>query len=53
MVVVVQDVVETSLALDHFRRACDSGRGAVFLSVARGKVRRPPRPRDCRCHRPV
>lgn len=35
----VQDVVETTLALDNFRRACDSGRGAVFLSVARGKVR--------------
>jgi DNA excision repair protein ERCC-2 len=34
----VQDVVETTLALDNFRRACDCGRGAVFLSVARGKV---------------
>lgn len=34
-----QDVVETTLALDNFRKACDSGRGAVFLSVARGKVR--------------
>jgi len=33
-----QDVVETTLALDNFRRACDRGRGAVFLSVARGKV---------------
>jgi DNA excision repair protein ERCC-2 len=33
-----QDVVETTLALDNFRRACDAGRGAVFLSVARGKV---------------
>lgn len=33
-----QDVMETTLALDNFRRACDSGRGAVFLSVARGKV---------------
>lgn len=32
------DIMETSLALDHFKRACDSGRGAVFLSVARGKV---------------
>ena len=32
------DVVETTLALDNFRRACDCGRGAVFLSVARGKV---------------
>jgi hypothetical protein len=34
------DVVETTLALDNFRRACDCGRGAVFLSVARGKARR-------------
>jgi len=33
-----KDVVETTLALDNYRRACDSGRGAVFLSVARGKV---------------
>merc|ERR1719506_1808397 len=33
-----QDVVETTLALDNFRRACDCGRGAVFLSIARGKV---------------
>ena len=32
------DVVETSLALDNYRRACNAGRGAVFLSVARGKV---------------
>ena len=32
------DVVETSLALDNFRRACNAGRGAIFLSVARGKV---------------
>jgi len=33
-----QDVVETTLALDNYRRACDCGRGAMFLSVARGKV---------------
>lgn len=32
-----KDVVETTLALDNYRRACDCGRGAVFLSVARGK----------------
>lgn len=32
------DNVETSIALDSFRAACDSGRGAVLLSVARGKV---------------
>mmetsp|Transcript_1344 Transcript_1344/g.4008 ORF Transcript_1344/g.4008 Transcript_1344/m.4008 type:complete len:762 (-) Transcript_1344:362-2647(-) len=33
-----KDVVETSLALENFHRACDAGRGAVFLSIARGKV---------------
>jgi len=33
-----KDVVETTLALNNFKRACDCGRGAVFLSVARGKV---------------
>ena len=33
-----KDVIETSLALDSFKKACDSGRGAIFLSVARGKV---------------
>lgn len=33
-----KDVVETTLALDNYRRACDCGRGAIFLSVARGKV---------------
>lgn len=30
-----KDVVETTLALDNFRRACDTGRGAIFFSVAR------------------
>lgn len=33
-----QDVVETTLALDNYRRACDCGRGAVFFSVARYKL---------------
>ncbi|GMH78244.1 hypothetical protein TrST_g904 [Triparma strigata] len=33
-----KDVMETSLALTNYRKACDSGKGAVFLSVARGKV---------------
>jgi DNA excision repair protein ERCC-2 len=33
-----KDVVETTLALNNFKAACDSGRGAVFLSIARGKV---------------
>ena len=32
------DVIETTLALENFKRACDCGRGAVFLSIARGKV---------------
>ena len=33
-----KDVVETSLALTNYKTACDIGRGALFLSVARGKV---------------
>ena len=33
-----KDVVETTLALDNFKRACENGRGAIFFSVARGKV---------------
>lgn len=33
-----QDAVETSLALEAYRTACENGRGAVLLSVARGKV---------------
>ncbi|KAG8823515.1 DNA-dependent ATPase of the nucleotide excision repair factor 4 complex [Serendipita sp. 399] len=32
------DANETSIALENFRRACNNGRGAVLLSVARGKV---------------
>eukprot|EP00045_Choanoeca_perplexa_P011544 m.123032 g.123032 ORF g.123032 m.123032 type:complete len:798 (-) comp15669_c1_seq3:26-2419(-) len=33
-----QDGAETSIALDNFQKACENGRGAVLLSVARGKV---------------
>ncbi|CAA7048094.1 unnamed protein product [Microthlaspi erraticum] len=33
-----QDVEKTRHAMDNYRRACDCGRGAVFFSVARGKV---------------
>ncbi|RIA85174.1 hypothetical protein C1645_782436 [Glomus cerebriforme] len=32
------DAAETSLALENYRTACDNGRGAILLSVARGKV---------------
>jgi DNA excision repair protein ERCC-2 len=32
------DFAETALALENYRKACDSGRGAVLFSVARGKV---------------
>lgn len=28
------DMLETSLALQNYRRACDSGRGAIFFSVS-------------------
>ncbi|KAF0296353.1 General transcription and DNA repair factor IIH helicase subunit XPD [Amphibalanus amphitrite] len=33
-----QDAAETSLALLNYIQACENGRGAVLLSVARGKV---------------
>ena len=33
-----QDAVETSLALESYNTACENGRGAILLSVARGKV---------------
>ncbi|XP_023211694.1 TFIIH basal transcription factor complex helicase XPD subunit-like [Centruroides sculpturatus] len=33
-----QDSAETSLALLNYVKACENGRGAVLLSVARGKV---------------
>jgi DNA excision repair protein ERCC-2 len=32
------DALETSFALENYKRACDNGRGAILLSVARGKV---------------
>lgn len=32
------DNAETEMALKCFRQACDSGRGAILLSVARGKI---------------
>lgn len=32
------DAAETSIALENYRTACDNGRGAILLSVARGKV---------------
>lgn len=33
-----QDPIEASLAIQNYRRACDSGRGAILLSVARGRA---------------
>ena len=33
-----QDAAETSLALQIYIKACNNGRGAALLSVARGKV---------------
>ncbi|PAA47849.1 hypothetical protein BOX15_Mlig009087g1 [Macrostomum lignano] len=33
-----QDAQETSIALYNYQRACENGRGAILLSVARGKV---------------
>lgn len=32
------DAAETSIAIENYRMACDNGRGAILLSVARGKV---------------
>ena len=32
------DAAETSIALENYRAACNNGRGAILLSVARGKV---------------
>ena len=32
------DAAETSLALINYQKACENGRGAVLLSIARGKV---------------
>ena len=34
----LQNVAKTTAALENYRRACDCGRGAVFFSIARGKV---------------
>uniref|UniRef100_A0A4W4HLP8 General transcription and DNA repair factor IIH helicase subunit XPD n=1 Tax=Electrophorus electricus TaxID=8005 RepID=A0A4W4HLP8_ELEEL len=33
-----QDAAETSVALEKYQEACENGRGAILLSVARGKV---------------
>lgn len=38
MFIETKDIVETTLALSNFKAACSRGRGAIFLSVARGKV---------------
>ena len=32
------DAAETTLALENYKLACNNGRGAILLSVARGKV---------------
>lgn len=33
-----QAVQEISVSLANYRRACDTGRGAIFMSIARGKI---------------
>nr|XP_027198032.1 general transcription and DNA repair factor IIH helicase subunit XPD-like [Dermatophagoides pteronyssinus] len=33
-----KDSAASSVALENYRRCCDIGRGAVFMSIARGKV---------------
>lgn len=32
------DAMEASLAIQNYKKACDSGRGAILLSVARGRA---------------
>ncbi|CRG99555.1 TFIIH basal transcription factor complex helicase XPD subunit, putative [Plasmodium relictum] len=33
-----KDIVSTTIALLNFKKACDLGKGAVFLSICRGKI---------------
>ena len=33
-----QDMLETVLALDNYKKACDCGRGAIFFAVAGEKI---------------
>ena len=33
-----KDTEETNVALQSYRKACDIGRGAIFFSIARGKI---------------
>lgn len=33
-----KDIVETSLAVQNYREACERGRGAILFSISRGKV---------------
>ncbi|KAI9908822.1 hypothetical protein PsorP6_003297 [Peronosclerospora sorghi] len=40
LLIETKDIVETTLALDNYKKACDCGRGAIFFSVARGKSRK-------------
>ena len=33
-----KDAIETARALESYNKSCENGRGALLLSVARGKV---------------
>ena len=33
-----KDPVETEESLKNYRKACDVGRGGIFLAIARGKI---------------
>jgi DNA excision repair protein ERCC-2 len=33
-----KDTIETESNIVKFRKACDIGRGAIFLAIARGKI---------------
>ena len=33
-----KDAVDTEESLRNYRKACDIGRGGIFLAIARGKI---------------
>jgi DNA excision repair protein ERCC-2 len=33
-----KDTIQTEDNINKFRKACDIGRGAIFLAIARGKI---------------
>ena len=33
-----KDTIQTIISLDHYKQACDNGRGAVFFATARSTI---------------